>query len=334
MTSIRNFKVSTFNLYNLVLPNVTYYDRNRYNSEEYAKKITWIAGQLERMDADLIGFQELFHEQALKETVEKIKSYDNAQLIVGYPPNYNSERLSPLVALVSRFPVVSHQVYEDFPPEAILGINDQNIPLKKFSRPVLSVDVQINEQIECTVFVVHLKSKRPILPPGADRNDPVELAKGSARSLIMRATEATALRMILMEKLQNRQHPVIVLGDVNDSGLSVTTQIVTGQPPWYRLPLERKKQIWDVFLYNVKDIQARQSYSDFYYTHIFNGYYESLDHILVSEEWVAQNPSRQGRVRYVSVLNDHLVDETLSFDQVEKWQSDHAQVVASIQLEP
>ncbi|MEB3279743.1 MAG: endonuclease/exonuclease/phosphatase family protein [Lyngbya sp.] len=136
-----------------------------------------------------------------------------------------------------------------------------------------------------------------------------------------------------METLQNRQHPVIVLGDVNDSGLSVTTQIVTGQPPWEKLPFEKKKKIWDVLLYSVKDIQARQSYGDFYYTHIYNGYYEALDHILVSQEWVAQNPGRLGQVEYVSLLNDHLIDETLSYDEVESWQSDHAQVVATIKLE-
>ncbi|MGB3187946.1 MAG: endonuclease/exonuclease/phosphatase family protein [Limnoraphis sp.] len=329
----KNFKVATFNLYNLVLPNVTYYDRNKYSTEVYAQKKTWITGQLERMNADIVGFQELFHEQAIKEIVQNIKSYENAHLVVGYPASYNPEQLRPLVGLVSRFPILNHQVYEDFPPQARLEINDKDIPLEKFSRPILSAQLQISDSLECTVFVVHLKSKRPILPADADKNDPVEQAKGAARALILRATEATALRMILMETLKNRQHPVIIMGDVNDSGLSVTTQIITGQPPWEKLPFEKKKEIWDVLLYSVKDIQARQSYGDFYYTHIYNGYYQALDHILVSEEWVAQNPSRLGQVEYVSILNDHLIDETLSYEDVEKWQSDHAQVVTTIKLE-
>ena len=328
----KSLKVATFNLYNLVSPNVTYYGRNQYSSEEYAKKTGWIAGQLERMNADIVGFQELFHEDALKDVLRGVKSYENPHFAVGYPADYNPKDPRPLVAIASRFPISNYQVYEDFPPEVLLEINDKDIPLDQFSRPVLSAQIQIGDGVECTVFVVHLKSKRPILPADADRNDPVEQAKGAARSLILRATEATALRMILMETLQNRQHPVIVLGDVNDSGLSVTTQIVTGQPPWEKLPFDKKKKIWDVLLYSVKDIQARQSYGDFYYTHIYNGYYQALDHILVSEEWVAQNPARLGQVEYVSLLNDHLIDETLSYEEVEKWQSDHAQVVATIKL--
>lgn len=87
-----------------------------------------------------------------------------------------------------------------------------------------------------------------------------------------------------------------------------------------------------MLLYNVKDIQARQSYRDTYYTYIHNGHYESLDHILVSQEFVHQNPSRLGEVEYVSVHNDHLIDETLSDQAVPRWQSDHGQVVTTIRL--
>jgi predicted extracellular nuclease len=182
------------------------------------------------------------------------------------------------------------------------------------------------------VFVVHLKSKRPILPDDVDRHDPIEKAKGQARSLILRAAEATALRMLLMETLQGRDHPVIVIGDMNDGGLAVTSQLISGEPPWRQLPSDRKKALWDVLLYHVRDIQARMSYRDYYYTHIHNGHYEGLDHIMVSQEFVAQNPANIGRVSYVSLLNDHLVDVTLSREGTPIWKSDHGQVVATIEL--
>ena len=48
--------------------------------------------------------------------------------------------------------------------------------------------------------------------------------------------------------------------------------MITGQPPWEKLKFETKKKSGDVLLYSVKDIQARQSYGDFYYSHIYNGY--------------------------------------------------------------
>lgn len=324
----KNFKVGTFNLYNLVLPNVTYYGSNKYKPEVYEQKKSWIAGQLSRMNADIVGFQEVFHEQALQETLNQVEFYQESTLVAANPTGEK-----PAVALVSRFPILKHHIFEEFPAKARLDIEGASIPLERFSRPVLEVQLALSETVECTVFVVHLKSKRPLLPEGVDRNDPIEKAKGQARALILRAAEATAVRMIVIEKLQNRNHPVIVIGDVNDSGLAVTSQILSGEPPWEKLRFEQKKKIWDVLLYNTKDIQARQSYGDYYYTHIYNGHYESLDHIMVSEEFIAQNRDRIGKVVYVSTLKDHLIDETLSYEEVEKWQSDHGQVVASFRLE-
>jgi endonuclease/exonuclease/phosphatase family metal-dependent hydrolase len=305
--SQRALRVGTFNLFNLVLPNTTYYDKSKYSPEEYGKKLVWGAAQLDRMRADVVGFQELFHQEALEAAIGKSDYLQGAAIAMGEP----SEK-GPGVALVSRFPIVEQTVFRDFPEAALLDIEEAKIPLTQFSRPVLAALIQVREDLQCTVVVVHLKSKRPILPDGADRDDPVEQAKGQARALIRRAAEATALRAILMQYLQNRNHPIIVLGDVNDGSLAVTTQILSGEPPWYRLPLEHRKLVWDTYLYQVKDIQARQGDGNSYYTHIHNGHYDALDQIMVSQEFVAQNPERLGRVEYVSVFNDHLIDETLS----------------------
>ena len=167
----------------------------------------------------------------------------------------------------------------------------------------------------------------------ADYTDPVELAKGQARSLICRAAETTALRFILMEKLRDRHYPVIVMGDVNDNHTSVTTQLVSGQPPWESWPYRKKVPVWDTLLYQVKDIQARFGYGDHYYTYIHNGHYANLDHIMVSEEFSPRNRNRVGQVIYVSIYNDHLFDQTLLGKAIERWKSDHAQVVTTIELE-
>jgi endonuclease/exonuclease/phosphatase family metal-dependent hydrolase len=334
--SPRTFRVGTFNLYNLALPNVFFNDRSQYTPEEYSLKKTWVASQLLRMRADLIGFQEVFHQRALREALAASEMHKTYQVLVADPTGSSLIETTtpkiPFVALATRFPIVKHQVIEAFPAEALLDVQGVTVPLTKFSRPVLYAQLKLRHDIECSVFVVHLKSKRPILPNDVDRNDPVEKAKGQARSLILRAAEATALRMILMETLQGRDHPVIVMGDVNDGGLAVTSQIISGEPPWRQLPPDRKKALWDVLLYHVRDIQARMSYRDYYYTHIHNGHYEGLDHIMVSQEFAAQNPERIGRVCYVSLFNDHLIDSTLSRESVASWQSDHGQVVAAIEF--
>ena len=323
----RSFKVATFNVYNLILPNVVYYGDRQYSSETFAKKKLWIAAQLAAMNADIVGFQEVFHVDALQQALASSKLYPNAKIVA--PPRTGE---GPVVAMVSRLPILRHRVYEVFPPEAKLTFEGIAIPAEKFSRAVLAVDIALKPGLECTVFVVHLKSKRPIFPEGVDRNDPIEKAKGQARALIQRAGEAIALRLILMEFLKNRHYPVILMGDINDGGHAVTSQMLSGEAPFRRTSFEQKQQTWDVLLYHVKDIQARRSYGDYYYTHIHNGHYDSLDHIMVSQEFVAENPHHVGRVNYVSVLNDHLIDDTLSNDDVQLWQSDHAQVVASIEL--
>jgi len=323
----RGFKVATFNLYNLVLPNVVYYGDRQYTTPEFKQKKLWIAGQLIAMNADIVGFQEVFHVEALRQALEESKLYPNAKVIAA--PRLGE---GPVVAMVSRLPVLRHRVYEVFPAAASLTLEGVTVPMQKFSRAVLAVDVALTPELECTVFVVHLKSKRTIFPDGVDRHDPLEKAKGQARALIQRAGEAIALRFILMEFLKNRNYPVILMGDINDDGRAVTSQILSGEAPFRKTPFEQKQQSWDVLLYHVKEIQARRSYEDYYYTHIHNGHYDSLDHIMVSQEFVAENPHHVARVGYVSVLNDHLVDDTLSQNGVQSWQSDHGQVVASIEL--
>lgn len=324
----RTIRVGTFNLCNLALPNAVYYNRERYSPEDYAKKLRWIGGQLDQMRADLVGFQEVFHQEALQEALEASQYCQGFHLVAG-----NLIGDTPAVALASKFPILEHRFIRHFPDAAQLDIQGAEIPLTHFSRPVLAAKIQLNESVECMVFVVHLKSKRPIIPDHVDRHDPIEKAKGQARSLILRAAESLALRVLLMDVLRHRDYPVIVLGDMNDGGAAVTSRLISGEIPHRNLEVAHKRKIWDVLLYHVKDIQARQSYNDFYYTHIHNGYYESLDHIMVSQEFVAQNPDRVGRVVYVSVFNDHLIDETLSPETIPVWQSDHGQVVTAIELE-
>ncbi len=334
------FKIGTFNVQNLSSPNIELYNSFQYSQEEYEKKIQWASNQLIAINADIVGFQEIFDQKALMEMIRMSNIYQKSSLCCATnSPN------RPFVACLSRFPIEDYEIIEKFPDEAILKFeeeskNSQMFLFNKFSRPVLRVKIcipksftMLSEDIFVQVYVVHLKSKRPIFTSDCkDMNEPVEIAKATARSLIIRSAESVALRSILMKSLRNTDNPVVVLGDINDSERAITSQIVTGLPPEKRAPFLVKKQKWDTLLYHVKDIQARLSYQDFYYTHIFNGHYEALDHIMVSQEFVMENHSSLGRVVYVHLFNDHLIDSTLSPTSTEKWKSDHGQVVATIEL--
>lgn len=319
-------RVGSFNLFNLVLPQTPFYGNRQYTQEEYQKKLEWISHQLRCMKADIIGFQEIFHKKALQDCLHKTEGYQKASLIV-----LGETGEAPVVGLLSKFPVISQKSFENFPSSVQLDIEGVPIPVKKFSRPVLRVEIDIFSH-KLTVFVCHLKSKRPLLPEDADDQDPYQRALGQARSLTVRAAEAAALRHLILEDIKGNSNPVIVIGDLNDIGTAVTSRILSGDPPPRSMPHRRKKEIWDILLYHTQDIQNRQSYRDVYYTYIHNGFYESLDHILVSQEFFRGNSRNIGYVEYVAVLNDHLIDTTLSDDRVPPWQSDHGQVIVTIRI--
>ena len=285
------------------------------------------------MDADIVGFQELFHREAMNDVLAEMPGYQKAHLYVA-----DETGDQPCVALLSRYPVENVEIFTHFPESANIDFNPNGrykviLPFTTFTRPVLKADIRIKEYGVITVFVVHLKSKRGIFYEGEDEQNPVDIARAESRSLMLRASESVALRALLAETLQIPDRPVIVCGDVNDVGNAVTTRIISGEVPQHRLPDDIKKSVWDVLLYHVKDIQARRSYQDFYYTHIHNGMYESLDHIMVSQELVTEYPRNTGRVGLVSVYNDHLVDQTFSKKPQDRCKSDHGIVVCSIELD-
>jgi len=326
-------RVGTFNVYNLVRGNHPYYNAGRrYSPDQYATKTAWIGRQLDRMEADLVGFQEVFHADALDLALSKSERLSAATRFLVGVDEAESPAMNAGIAVASTLPIELVGAITTFPDEAILNDPQLKVSITTFSRPVLKARVELFPGVEAIVFVAHLKSKRHTLLEGESSANPVHRALGAARSLVRRATEAAALRALIVQEIQNTSTPVIVLGDLNDADRSVTTQIIAGDPPFFRLSREKKEPMWDVLLYSAQEIQSRQSTGDFYYTHIYNSFHESLDHILVSEEFYARNPDRIAELDSVRLFNDHLIDETQTFDSTPLTASDHAQIVGRIRL--
>jgi endonuclease/exonuclease/phosphatase family metal-dependent hydrolase len=63
------FTIASFNVKNLIGPDREYYRFQSYTPEEFAWKQDWLADQLLTMDADIIGFQEIFEEDALRAVI-------------------------------------------------------------------------------------------------------------------------------------------------------------------------------------------------------------------------------------------------------------------------
>lgn len=333
------FRVATFNVFNLVSAGIPYYNRPAYSAEEFEEKTAWIGRQLDEMEADVIGFQEVFRKDALQAALQKSERFGAVEPIVLSTNEAESPAHTPAVALASRFEVIDPEPIELFPTNALIELDSDSdgtetiaIPIASFSRPVLKAQIRVNADLTVTVFVTHLKSKRPTYLDGETSDEPLHRTVATARSLFRRTAEAAALRSLIVGEIHGNDTPAIVLGDVNDGTLAVTTQMVAGEPPFFRLQKDQKEPYWDVLLYTAQQIQATESTRDTYFTHIFNGSYEALDHIMVSEEFYGRNPDRVGEVDYVRTFNDHIIDEMQSFDEITRTRSDHGMVVAKIRL--
>jgi predicted extracellular nuclease len=322
-----NFKIGSFNLYNLVLPDHTYYDDRSYSEADYDKKKTWIQAQVEMMNAQIIGFQEIFHQEALQAALAgSVFSADHLHV-----PGADGQ--SPVVGLATTFPVIDPpQSIAAIPGEVMDALFDLPDDFSQFSRPILKAQVALQPDIVLTVLVCHLKSKRPTLLEGEDADDFTVRAIGQTRALLKRAVEASGLRALVLQSLADNDNPLVVIGDLNDGTRSVTNSIIAGPQPWKYAPLPIKKAFWDRALYSCYDIMAQKSFKKEWATHIHNGHYEALDHIYVSQEFYFRNRDRLGNVDFVHLLDDHLQDTTLSKENVPKWQSDHGQVVATLSL--
>ncbi|MDH3607848.1 MAG: endonuclease/exonuclease/phosphatase family protein [Gammaproteobacteria bacterium] len=343
-----NFRVASFNVLNLVRPGVRYYDLPVHAEDEHEHKLKWIAQTLDRSRADIVGFQEVFSSSSLQAAVEYSQNFhDHVQVLSpGADTESNEEdgkALRPKVGLATRFQILRHESIKEFPttadfqipsksPEGIEQLID--VPIKQFERPPLRAEILIPEtDITVVVYVAHLKSKRPIYKEGEDRENPIHRSLGSLRAQVVRSIEATALRTRLVKDIEKNKQPLIVLGDLNDTVESTSTQIIAGDSPDFRWPLKIKRMYWDVLLYSTNTIQTRQDLKDFGYTHIHHGRRDVLDHILVSQEFYHRNSKRIGKVTYQHIFNDHLFDWSLTARESDRIMSDHGIPVAEIELD-
>ena len=192
------FSIASFNVKNLIGSDSEYYRFQSYTPEEYAWKKDWLADQLLSIDADIVGFQEIFEEPALRDVIDETSAraealneavvpdqskryrkkaifrrlasdgYRDATLL--FAPNSADTgepgQRRPGLALITRYEVVDWEVIQDFdtPLEIafpkLRGIDGDSgsYTLARVSRPILKVRLNVDGR-QITVFNAHLKSK-------------------------------------------------------------------------------------------------------------------------------------------------------------------------------
>ena len=103
----------TSNLRNLARAGERFHpDERPYSEAEYERKATWTAEQLRRMDADLVGFQAVFHDEALRDVCGRSGRFGDGTVTAPGADGASGPRLGLATALPLAEPVSS---ITDFP---------------------------------------------------------------------------------------------------------------------------------------------------------------------------------------------------------------------------
>ena len=341
MSARTKFSVTNCNLYNLNLPGLRMYNNTKGWSEtEYTAKITWLQKALLSAQADVFGFQELWHTQALAALFQHESLSDYTLLS---PEQHEGESIICAAAVKTEILVSEPQWITDFPDNFRLdsGGDDQqtsdiSVKINRFSRPVLTFQVRPRRSgKKITVFVTHFKSKRPTdifreswYQADVNAYKKHRISLGSAISTIRRTAEATALRIIITDITKNSDTPVIVIGDLNDGDHSNTVNILSGQPNYLLSGLSQGGS--DTALYTASTLQKLRSERDVYFTHIYKNSMESLDQILFSQEFYDNSKKRIWAFKGLTVHNDHLYDD----NHKQQGSTDHGIIRAAFEYRP
>ncbi len=191
-----DFSIASFNVKNLIGPDQEYYRFQSYTPEEYAWKADWLSEQIQTMDADIVGFQEIFDEGALRDVIatadaegiaanalnipgpnkryrrkaifSKLAYRPYTDAALAFAPNVNDGapgQRRPGVAILSRLGLVGEpEVIQDLAEPLDVDFGSMgtdgggSFRLTCLSRPILKVRIPVGGHV-VTVFNCHLKSK-------------------------------------------------------------------------------------------------------------------------------------------------------------------------------
>ena len=311
-------KIATFNLFQFCSPNFSFYTKKeKFQKEDWEEKKIWIKEQLQKMDCDIVGFQEVFSQEELKELVLECGF---KEFVVTQNPKLDEKNKvykSTTVALASKFPIK----------------NIENISKSSdftFAREPIKAIISLKNDLDINVYVAHLKSNRlnefeykftkdSTLEEKKSKLD-IALKNNYSLSLKQRLNEAKALHFDIKKQIL----PSILLCDLNDREFSITIDALTNKR-FYKNELKKD----DFILFDSYDIAPKKVYNPHpefkgfkrVPTSYFVGHGNTLDFIFVSKDL-------ENCVKNHKVFDEHLQKNrngTLK-------QSDHAQVVCEIEI--
>lgn len=339
-------RFATFNLYQYLAPPEFWYERssnNTYSAQAWKAKRQWVLSQLDELDADVVGFQEVFSGLDLEKLLKKA-GYPHFFILPGETcdPDDEQIRIAPKVAIASRYPFKSVSGLEADPAGMTqLGTASDF----SFSRVPLTAVIKLPDLGSVRVVVAHLKSKRsgasaasyPKRTPWKNRvaMSMQQQSLGKIVSLGQRGAEATLIyRHVVDQLLAKPDIPCIVMGDLNDSAESIVFESLVMQGS-VKFIGENSKDLWpagvDEKIQSYRLNDAFRQAPDYKtrvrpHTHVHAGSPNTLDYVLLSNHFNRDNAQHSATVMAYQVLNEHLDQDDVSLGA----QSDHAPVVVTI----
>ena len=142
-------RFATFNVCNLAPAGAKLYDNlEPLSPAQYAAKAEWTARQIDLLDADVIGFQEIFSQAALRDVLSRTRHY-RAAALAGHDAMDAAGRMLPTVALVSRLPLAGAGVaWTNFPAGVSVSAEDNTYILSPNTKQALSFPINDSPMIK------------------------------------------------------------------------------------------------------------------------------------------------------------------------------------------
>ncbi|QKF82951.1 endonuclease/exonuclease/phosphatase family protein [Halarcobacter ebronensis] len=305
-----NIKIATFNLFQFCAPPYSwYFKKDKFNENEWEKKKEWLNSQIESIDCDIIGFQEVFSQ---KELQRQVKALGFKYFVTVDKPKLdeNNETIftTTTLALASKFPIKKVEKVTS----TLEGFN--------FSRKPIKALISLPNGIDITFYVNHFKSNRlNEFEHIFKKEDSVEYKKKKVFELLnnlpsqkQRLQEAS----LLYSDFLKTETPIISLCDLNDKEFSLTLDCLTNQT-FHQEQEKNSFLLFDAFyLLNSDEKRVPTSY--------YKGVGNVLDYIHVSKEFLKEI----GEVVSYKVWDEHLKQNKNG----SLLQSDHAIVSCEISI--
>jgi endonuclease/exonuclease/phosphatase family metal-dependent hydrolase len=271
-------------------------------------------------DPDLLSLQEVGDDQAVNDLKALLNGSWYQQ--VSTLPDVRGIR----VAWLSRHPIADSEEISAFPAKLQpVQQDDQGGTSNAMGRGGLAITVTI-DGVTIHAATAHLKSKLLTFPGGRfSTKDEGLRARYGAYALYRRTGEAVTMRAWVTAKLQSigANEAVILTGDLNDTPLAATTQILQGPPGsefntggFGHPDAGDAQRMWNV----APLMPAGHDYS-----RVFEGRHELIDHVFLSHKLTQPTPQAEALVATPppSITTDPTARQG-------KPASDHAPVVATI----